>query len=71
MNKEKLQNLFNDFLATVEKLESKKAKYQKWYDNDWKAIMKSALESELADFEYDLSNAIKDEILFGENENDK
>lgn len=70
MNKEKLQNLFNKFLVEIEKLENLKAKYQNWYDADWKLIMTNSIDSEWADFEYDLLNAIKDEIIFGENEND-
>ena len=63
MNKEKLNTLFNDFLAQVEKLESKKAKYQKWYDSDWKKILTCDIEAECSELEYDLSHAIKNNLL--------
>lgn len=66
MNKEKLNKLFNDFLAEVEKLENQKSKYEYWYDDEWKVVFKSALKSEIAEFEYKVSNDIIDELVYGE-----
>lgn len=66
MNKEKLQNLFNDFLAKIEKLENLKSKYQNWYDYDWKVILWDDIKAECAELESDVANIV-DNLIFGEN----
>lgn len=66
MNKEKIQGLFNDFLAKIEKLENQKSKYQNWYDYDWKQMLSDDIKAECAELEYDLANTIIDIVVFGE-----
>ena len=66
MDKEKLNKLFNDFLAKVDKLENMKAKYQHWYDYDWKQMLSDDIKAECAELEYDLANTIIDSVVYGE-----
>lgn len=68
MNKEKLQNIFNDFLNQVDKLASMKSKYQNWYDDDWKVILSDDIKSECAELEYAVSNYLIDSLVYGEKE---
>ena len=66
MNKEKLQSLFNNFLAKIEKIENQKTKYQNWYDYDWKLMLANDIKSECAELEYDLANTIINSVVYGE-----
>ena len=65
MNKEKLNQLFNDFLIKVDKLESMKSKYQNWYDDNWAKLLWDDIKAECAELESDLANMI-DNLVFGD-----